>query len=313
MSRNGSPHLTDATAEALCDEDAILNAISAESYAASAPSLPNEFHKLSPIYFIGDSRTLIFRNSTYVSPFTSNVFQLRSVFLRNLYGADFYSPESGLNFSLLTILATDQAAITYDEGATWIANRRDFEADADGRNIERGSAPLVLFCGVFDGIRVLDELGSDVDVLAWDDVSRGYDLSSKPASKVLHPDHVLQRVLDVLEPFALGVKALQAMGFERIFVHGYPRPKSGERFARVYGQLKSLRQYHPNALPKVSLILDRAMRVIAQRTSARYVAGPTTVDGELPQEFTWDDVHYNARGACEVARQVVSVLEGVVE
>jgi lysophospholipase L1-like esterase len=61
------------------------------------------------------------------------------------------------------------------------------------------------------------------------------------------------------------------------------------------------------------MILDRALRTIAQRTSARYISGPTNAIGELPQEFTWDDVHYNAQGACEVARAVVSVLEGVVE
>jgi hypothetical protein len=312
MSKNGTPHGPDAIAPALCDEDEILNAISATSFGR-APAPASEFLKLSPVYFIGDSRAIVFRNSTYISPFTAKAYQLRSVFLRNLYAADFYAPERGLNLALLTTLATDQAAITYDEGATWTANRRDFEADADGHSIERGSAPLVLFCGNFDAIRVLDELGPDVDVAAWDDLSRGYELSRKPASSVLQPDFVLARMLDALEPFALGVNALQAMGFERIFVHGYPRPQSGERFGRLYGTLKSLRQYHPNAMPKVSLILDRALREIAQRTSARFVSGPAGPNGELSQEFTWDDVHYNARGASACAREVISVLEGVVE
>jgi hypothetical protein len=167
MSRNGTSHVAHNLPPAPCDEDEILDAISATPYLSAAASA-NEFLKLSPIYFIGDSRTIVFRNTTYTSPFTSKAFHLRSVFLRNLCATDFYSPAQGLNSSLLTTLATDLAAITYDEGTTWSANRRDFEADAEGRSVERGSAPLVLFCGAFDSLRVLDELGPDVDVLAWD-------------------------------------------------------------------------------------------------------------------------------------------------
>jgi hypothetical protein len=162
--------------------------------------------------------------------------------------------------------------------------------------------------------RVMDELGEGADVIAWDAASRRYDARTKPpASRLVRAEDVLSRVLDVMEPFALGIEALQATGFDRIFIHGFPRTQLGERFARFYGTPDWLRRYHPNALFKVLALFDEAARSIVRRTSARYVCGPVNADGEIPPEFTWDDVHYNAHGAREVVRSVVSVLEGVVE
>jgi|GEM_PF-5618825 len=299
--------------EALCDEDEILRAISNDTGALGTSPFGDELYRSPPIYFIGDSRSIVFRNRTYVSPFTSRSYQLRSVFLRNLYAADFYTPKTGLTLPLLSVLATDMAILSYDEGATWMASRVDFEANGDGSRLEPGPAPLVLFCGAFDGIRLLDELGPDVDVPAWDEVSSRYDLSTAPASRLVGADEVLERMIALLEPFRLGIQALRAMGFAEIFVHGYPRPQSGDRFARIYGQVKSMRQYHPNGMPKIAILVDQAMRAVAEQSSARYIAGPVNELGELSQDFTWDDVHYNDRGACEVARSVVAILEGAVE
>src|ERR1700738_813186 len=85
-------------AEALCDEDEILAEVSrgAQQPAARA-SGTDTFTRLPPIYFIGDSRTVQFRNAIYTSQFTARAYLLRSVYLRTLHAADFCSREGAIN------------------------------------------------------------------------------------------------------------------------------------------------------------------------------------------------------------------------
>ena len=292
--------------EAICDEDEILKTVAAEPTSADGWGEAGAFHRVPALYFIGDSRVMPFRNAVYVSPYTARGYVLRSIHLRCLHAADFYSAEHGLNAALIGTLATDQAMISDDEGAHWTATAWDDRAGA-------GTSPLVLFCGPYDVHRVLHELGPGADVRAWDERSQRHTVTMPPPSRLVGADEVLQRILEMMQPFAEGIRALQAIGFTRIFVHGAYRSRSAERFQERYGQAKWLRQHHPNALLKVTLLLDEAMRRIAQETSSRYVAGPVDADGSLAEELTWDDVHYSAQGASEVARYVVSVVEGVVE
>jgi hypothetical protein len=293
--------------EALCDEDAVLDEVSRETTVPTAHGFSADaFHRLPPIYFIGDSRSIAFRNAVYVSEFTSRAYQLRSVHLRSLHAADFFSREHALAPPLVSALATDQTIISHDDGEHWIVNRSEFVLDTD-------AAPLVLFCGVHDAHRVMDYLGPDGDIPAWDERSRRFDATKKPVSRLVSAEDALQRVLELMEPFALGIEALKTMGFHRIFVHGCPCSSDSTRAGRRSVQMKGMRQYHPNAGGKVYALIDEAIRSIARRTSARYLAGPVDARGELPAAVTWDDVHYNADGARAVARSVVSVLEGVVE
>ncbi len=294
--------------EPLCDEDEILAAVAQEPPSSTAPSFAaGSFQRLPPIYFIGDSRTIPFRNAVYVSEFTSRAYQLRSVHLRGLRAADFYSREHGINASLLTTLATDQTVISHDEGVRWIVNLSEFVMESD-------AAKLVLFCGPYDARLALEELGPDADIPAWNEVSSRYDVSTKPALRLMSADDVRARLLELMEPFALGIEALRAMGFGRIFIHGCPRTQRGERFSSRYGDVVEwLRDYHPNVLFKIHMLLDEVARSIAARTSARYVSGPADADGEIARQFTFDDVHYNNLGAQEVVRAVVAVVEGVVE
>lgn len=294
------------TGEAVCDEDEVLEAVAAEPSPANGWGEAGAFYRVPALYFIGDSRVMPFRNAVYVSPYTARRYVLRSVHLRSLHAADFYSAEHGINAALIGALATDQAMISHDEGAHWTATASDDRAD-------RGTSPLVLFCGPYDVHRILDELGPDADVLPWDARSRRCAATMQPASRLVRADDVVQRILELMQPFSLGIRALRAIGFTRIFVHGAYRSRGTERFQERYGHAKWLRLYHPNALFNVMMLLDEAMRRIALETSSRYVAGPVDADGLLAEELTWDDIHYSARGASEVARHVVSVLEGVVE
>ena len=299
--------------EALCDEDEILRAISAEPDAPNEFAQRDELHRLWPIYFVGDSRAIVFRNRLYVSPHTYRPYELRSVYLRNLHAVDFYSVQRGLNAPLTNALATDVATVSSNGGFRWSANRLDYEREPDGSRFEHGPAPLVLFCGSFDCMRVLDELGPDADVAAWDDASRRCEVTSAPSSRVVPVDEVRRRMFEVLEPFASGIRYLRGIGFERIFVHGYGRARTVDSFGRIDQGLKFLRQYHPNAWGKIRIVLDQELRSIAQRTGARFIAGVVSEDGKTSREYTWDAVHYNLRGALEVVRAVVDVLEGVVE
>jgi hypothetical protein len=291
--------------EELCDEDVLLDEIARESAAPAQGLAPGTFQRFPPVYFIGDSRAMPFRNAVYVSEHTARAYQLRSVHLRSLYAADLFSRERGLAYGLLNALATDQTVITHDFGATWNATPWD--------DLLEGTAPLVLLCGAYDVHRLMDQIGPDADILAWDADSRRFERSPLPASRLVDAEEALQRAHAIMEPLAPAIEALRTMGFARIFVHGTPPVHLGERFQRLYGHAKLFRQYHPNALPKASLLVDAAIRSIAARTSARYVSGPVDADGALRSELTSDDVHYNAEGAREVARSVVSVLEGVVE
>jgi hypothetical protein len=289
----------------MCDEDDLLDAMSHETPPPMHGFGAGTFRRLPAVYFIGDSRAMAFRNGVYVSEHTARAYHLRSVHVRSLYAADFFSRERGLAYALLNALATDQALITHDEGARWTATRWD--------ELLEGTTPLVLFCGAYDVHRLMDRLGPDADIPAWNALSRGFDLSPLPASRLVGGDEALQYARTLMEPLALGIEALRAMGFDRIFVHGTPPPSFGERFQDIYGDIKTFRQYHPNAFPKAYMLIDAAIREITARMSARYVAGPVDAGGALPAELTWDDVHYTAVGAREVARAVVSVLEGVVE
>ncbi|HEV3089228.1 MAG TPA: hypothetical protein VGX96_18635 [Candidatus Elarobacter sp.] len=293
-------------ARALCDEDEILAAVSRDQLPVERGFAPGTLHRLPPIYFVGDSRALPFRNAVYTSEFTARSYQLRTVHLRFLHAADFYSRERGLTTALLDALATDDTLTPHDEGARWTASRWEHDLE--------GAAPLVLFCGPYDAHRVMDYIGPDADIAAWDQRSHACDVSAEPASRLVSAAEVRRYVLEIMEPFALGIEALRAMGLDRIFVHGSPAaPQRTDRFYRLFGHVKWLRQYHPNALSKVLLLFDDAARTIAARTSARYLSGPVDAHGGTPPELTSDDVHYNADGVRELARSVVAVLEGVVE
>jgi len=291
---------------AICDEDEILKTVAGEPTSANGWAEAGAFYRVPALYFIGDSRVMPFRNAVYVSPYTARGYVLRSIHLRCLHAGDFYSAEHGLNAALIGTFATDQAMISNDEGAHWTATASEDRAGA-------GTSPLVLFCGPYDVHRVLQELGPGADVRPWDERSQRHTVTVPPPSRLVGADEVSQRILEMMQPFAEGIRALQAIGFTRIFVHGAYRSRGAERFQERYGQAKWLRQYHPNALLKVTLLLDEAMRRIALETSSRYLAAPVDADGLLAEELTWDDVHYSAQGASEVARCVVSVLEGVVE
>jgi hypothetical protein len=295
-----------ASADAPCDEDEILETIANEPVFADGWTAAGELRRLPPIYFIGDSRVMPFRNAVYVSEHTARAYQLRSVHLRCLYAVDFYSAERGLNAALVGALATDQAMISHDEGARWSATPWHEGRDA-------GTAPLVLFCGAYDVHRVMDELGPNADVLAWDDVSRGCDVTSRPASSFATADDVLRRILEIMQPLALGIGALRELGFARIWVHGCYRPRMGENLEARFRDMVWLQEYRPGTFAKVQLLFDRAMRRIAAQTSSRYLAAPVDANGEVAADCTADDVHYNVRGASEVARSVIAVLEGVVE
>ena len=297
--RTPAPVLRTA-AEDLCDEDELLRMVSeAPPRSPARSSRGDQLYRVPPIYFIGDSRAVPFRNSLYVSEFTLRTYQLRSVHLRALHAADFYSPGNGLNLPLMNALATDMAVITRDEGARWAA--------------EDEAAPLVLFCGLYDVLRVLDELGPDAAIPGWDAMSRRYDHGTTPASRTVSAEEAVQRAFARMEPLATAIEALQAMGFVHIFVHGFPRARRGERFQRLYGKLKARRQHDTNTLLKVHMLFDEVARSIARRTSTRYVAGAVDANGEILEHVTEDYAHYNARGVREVARTIVSILEGVVE
>ena len=149
--------------------------------------------------------------------------------MRSLHAADFYSREHGLNLPLLSALATDQTVISHDDGEHWMVNRSEFVLDTD-------AAPLVLFCGKYDAHRVMDYLGPDGDIPAWDETSRRFDVTNKPVSRLVSAEDALQRVLEIMEPFALGIEALKTMGFDRIFVHGCPRSSHSTRARRRYAK-----------------------------------------------------------------------------
>jgi hypothetical protein len=171
----------------------------------------------------------------------------------------------------------------------------------------------VLFCGPYEAHEMMGELGPDTDLAAWDERSNRYDARLKPTSRLLQADAVRHRVSEMMEPFALGVAALRRMGFERIFIHGMPPARWSERFRAAYGDVPWFETSHPNAFPKVWLLFDEVLRSIAARTSTRVVYGPLDADGILRTEATWDDVHYTVDGARELARSVISFVEGEVE
>jgi hypothetical protein len=303
VSEDRTPGASAATA--ICDEDEILAAAAAEPGSANGWGEAGAFHRVPPVYFIGDSRVVPFRNAVYVSPYTARAYALRAVSLRSLHAADLYSPETGISAALMGTLATDLAVTANDEGTRWQATASDHPPGPS-------TAPLVLFCGPYDMHRVLDELGPDADVVPWDSRSQRY-AATRSASRLVRADEISQRIDEIMQPLALGIRALRAIGFDRLFVHGAYRPCDIERVRERYGTMVSFRRYRLSALFKVLILLDDALRRIALESSSRYIAGPADADGLLADEFTSDDVHYSARGASELARHVVAVLEGVVE
>ncbi len=305
MIRSGATNAP-AAADELCDEDAVLEAVSRAAPAAAGPAFAaGSFHYTLPICFVGDSRTLPFRNAVYTSELTSRPYSLHAVHLGITRAVDFFLHEGRVGDRLLQALAADRAVITDDGGTTWTAARWSGAIP--------GALPLVLFCGPSEANEIMLELGPDTDIAAWDERSSRYGAPLSPTSRLLKADEVRQRVEQTLEPFALGIDVLRHMGFERIFVHGMPPARWAERFRRAYPHVSWLETSHPNAFPKVWLLFDEVLRSIAERTSARVVCGPLDAEGILRPEATSDDVHYTPEGAREVARCVVSFVEGAVE
>ncbi len=256
------------TTDELCDEDELLAAVSREAGQPVRRAFePGTFGRLPPIYFIGDSRSVAFLNGIYTSEFTARSYLLRSVHLRNLFATDFCSRDGVINDALLHVLAADLAVIGHEGGARWTAAPTDHVAG-------NGSAPVVLFCDLADAFHIVDALGPDVDIPAWDELSLLCDVSRVPAARLASADDTLDRAIEALEPFARGVEALQAIGFDRIFLHGCPRLDLGERFEGTNSRAKWRRQIHPNVIAKALLLFDAAIRVIAARAKVRYLSGP---------------------------------------
>ena len=221
-----------------------------------------------PIYFIGDSHTLVHNHLLYKSNGTHYVTQ--SHYIHGLYARDFCS-EGKVSESVMAPLVGLLAPT--DEG--W--------------RLRWSDVTLVVQCGDLDARRAAIELGA----------SAGLVLPFAPEEKVLGPRPVPYALVEgearrSLEPLFAGLSELRKIGFERLAVAAIPPPMHEDEW-----------QKHQKPGPSEAMryaVVRTYNHVLKERAAANGVRfldyWPFVItNGRRDARFNLDGVHLNLEAA----------------
>jgi hypothetical protein len=176
-----------------------------------------------PVYVIGDSHALPYKNMLFQDNWTGQPVVTRSRYISGLTAHDFYAPDTG-EFLPLIIECLEYEGLVRDRKVTHLSTDEiDFSiAGASGLPV---TPPLILFTiGDIDIRSILLRMFSD----RYDFVPP-FDLPYPVLDRSIMPWDVVADIIEQrLAPFIEGLRQLRAAGFNRLYVQLVVPPTTNE-------------------------------------------------------------------------------------
>jgi len=311
------PHRNGATAVAQpCDEDVLLELIEADDArraqgtappgGATAATVEQIAHPL-PLYFAGDSNTLIFKDRLFALPGSPVPYLGKALHAPGLSAFDVCDADGRLNPTLLARLVGEHVLIADNNGG-WMAYARvgtqplNFVQDVEGR--VRTQLPILLFCGIFDWLRFFEEIGGR-EVILTPDVAHA-DTSLPAAPDAVDFETASAIASRYLEPLERGLRLLHSYGLTHVCLHSLvPPTPDDEGFAKTFFPSTARARYQTVRL------MNHLLRGVCERTGTPFVdiwPRVTGADGMVDTRYCFDAVHLNLDAALLTIEEFVAAL-----
>ncbi|HWT04649.1 MAG TPA: GSCFA domain-containing protein, partial [Xanthomonadales bacterium] len=289
-----------------CDEDVLLDLIAADDARRRSETSPafargarnGHVEQLAhpvPLYFAGDSNALIFRDRVFSVPGSPTPYLGRTLFAAGLSAFDVCDTDGNINQNLLAGLVAENLLMA-DRNGGWTAYARvgsvplDFVQDVEGR--VRSNPPIVLFCGIFDWLLFLEEIGAREIALPPEVAPGG---SPSGGAAVVDFEAAVTIASRYLAPLERGLRVLRSYSLRNVCVHSLQPPTSDdEMFGRTFFPCSKAARYQSMTL------MNHLLRGICERTGTAYVdIWPlvTDADGSVESRYAFDAVHLNLDAA----------------
>jgi lysophospholipase L1-like esterase len=256
-----------------------------------------------PIFVIGDSHALPFKNMFFRDKWTGQWVAVRSKYISGLTAHDFFNPTTR-EFLPSVIACLEYEGLIRDGGATHLSkNEIDFSiAQASGLPV---TPPLVLFAVGDIDIRggLLPMFGDQYDFVPPFDLP--YPLLDR---QIIPWDIVAEFIESRLGPFVDGLKQLQIAGFNRLYVQLVVPPTANEERIRQLHGIHCPLSVRAKLVSSFNRILTEAMEAIGVTTLDIWPQ-VTGTEGYLLPDYELDGVHLPPNAA---RMQLEQLLEHAV-
>lgn len=253
----------------------------------------------SPIYLVGESHTLIFRNMLFRAGPSDQLFQCRIRFLPHVLAQNFFQAASNaFHPDLLEAFRAEELLRP---------NLAPSHLSLDGATISGAwmekravvAPALVLNCGDLDLHHLYGQFaGYDFELPG--DVHYGVDRALRPVAYAT----LLAQVEKLIAPFIAGLRMLRSAGFTRTMVHCIP-PRTADDVAT-----QRWTKVHKSVRAKLTVM---ANQVLARECAAIGIPfidiwPETSKDGYLLPEFDLDGMHLTAAAVHISLEKIVASL-----
>jgi hypothetical protein len=272
-----------------CDEDRLLALLSAERARAATPGPRAEAASVEhpiPLFFVGDSGSVTFRDSLYRFPQYPDTFVGRGLHTPGLYAGELADEDGRLNAAVVAALVS--AGVLRTECRDAYSVQPDYNRMLGLAGDLRTSPPVTLFCGSLDANRLWTSLDSAlIEIPAA--LGRGAWLPHRADDVPF--DEAAAIALGMLERFELGLRVLKSYGLQHLAVHMIP-PLAEEPapwHANPWHDLIGVAQ-------RASIVMNHCIARICERVGVVHVdiwPEVTRDDGWRDPRYTLDAGHLN--------------------
>jgi hypothetical protein len=282
---------TDRSAPSLaadCDEDRLLALLTAERTAAPhrTNGAAETVEHAIPLYFVGDSGCIVFRDALYRSPPRQAVFVGRGLHTPSLYAGELVDAHGDLNAAVAAHLVF--AGVLRKTGPSAYVVQHEYSNFVGYSDDLRISPPVTLCCGGFDAHRLLAELGSATLAIPE---SLAHGLNATPRAADVPFEEAVAVASRLLLPFEAGLRLLKSYGLRHLAVH-----------MTVPWNLEPS-HWHPNAwhdlvplTQRYQIVMNSSIARICERVGVLHVdiwGDLVRSDGLRDPRFTLDPGHVN--------------------
>ncbi len=278
-----------------CDEDTLLELVASHDRSAR-PRKHNgvvELARPSPLYFVGDSHSLVFRDRLIAMEDSDRRYYCKTLYTARLYGRDLCDARGALNPAVMSALLSDRlimpignriAVYQRNENAVLDVGQEAFGAALD-------DPPVTLFCGSYDCHTFVEETGSR-EILLPPEIPQPT-LPFEDRSTALEFERAVEVASKIIAPVEAGLRFLRSCGLQNLFLHSLPPPALGSGDVDTLVVPSLLAQYQAVAL------MNHLLRDICRRTAVTFIdIWPLVVDraGLRDDRYHLDD-HLNGDAA----------------
>lgn len=272
-----------------CDEDRLLALLSAERARSVVREPRAEVGSVEhpiPLYFVGESGSLTFRDSLYRFPQYADTFIGRGLHTPNLYAGELADADGRLNSVVLSALVS--AGVLRTDQREGYAVQPDYNRMLGFAGDLRMSPPVTLFCGALDASRLWTILNSAlIEIPA--ELGHGAWLPRRADDVPF--DEAVAIALRMLERFELGLRTLKSYGLDHLAVHMVP-PLADQPalwHANPWHDLIGIAQ-------RAAIVMNHCIAGVCERVGVVHVdiwSQVTGADGWRDPRYTLDAGHLN--------------------